>query len=692
MSPRRSVRKVSNYFANADEDSLDENGNIEADDDGDSYEPEKKTKRTTKKVATSPLKPKNKRSKKGEKVTSTKAAKPVVNDDDTDDDVDWEEVENGNIDLDDVVRPAKKKKSKTSPKRKKSSSLKADKPSSSKPKTKRSKKEDVKKDSDDDDDWEDVEESQDFDLDDYQPSVPENIKVSLDPAAAKSKKKEFSIEHWIRLRMNKMIRVSQLNKHRAHLQALIAHLIFINTNINCDQLRALVLSITSKKVHKFKGKVDKFIDVVYDLISRHFTTLETNDDFRPDDDLVSVITQCFHERSINSILHMAMIVAAMLRFHGYYVRVCATMEPIPFKPKELITKDTKFARSTNSASSSTNNIDNQDASNITYWIEVYDEDTSKWIRRELMLNTNVTIPQVLSYVFAIDNEGYVVDVTNRYASDYLTKTIKARRLEDDWWKETMDIVRRPQDSKYEHADSKEFDGMMSNVALPKRISDFKNHPLFVLQRDILKFQAIYPIDAPPVDFFGEMPVFSRSCVHTLKSRETWLKEARTVKPNEKAYKVVESRFANRRTGRREPLDLFGVWQTKDYEPPVAKDGVVPRNAYGNVEIFKECMLPIGTIRLRLPGLARIASKLKIDCAEAVVGFDAHRARGCHPVFDGFVVCEEYKDVLFDAWREENRNTEQRRKERRQKAVLDNWKRLIKGIIIKHNLQVKYGKR
>jgi len=47
-----------------------------------------------------------------------------------------------------------------------------------------------------------------------------------------------------------------------------------------------------------------------------------------------------------------------------------------------------------------------------------------------------------------------------------------------------------------------------------------------------------------------------------------------------------------------PLEIFGFWQTKEYEPPTAENGIVPRNAYGNVELFKECMLPKKTVHLQ----------------------------------------------------------------------------------------------
>lgn len=45
------------------------------------------------------------------------------------------------------------------------------------------------------------------------------------------------------------------------------------------------------------------------------------------------------------------------------------------------------------------------------------------------------------------------------------------------------------------------------------------------------------------------------------------------------------------------LELFGEWQTMDYDPPEAKDGIVPRNEYGNVDLFKKCMLPKGTVHI-----------------------------------------------------------------------------------------------
>lgn len=47
-----------------------------------------------------------------------------------------------------------------------------------------------------------------------------------------------------------------------------------------------------------------------------------------------------------------------------------------------------------------------------------------------------------------------------------------------------------------------------------------------------------------------------------------------------------------------PSELFGEWQTEDFIPPIAQDGKVPRNEWGNVELFTEKLLPQGCVHLK----------------------------------------------------------------------------------------------
>lgn len=77
--------------------------------------------------------------------------------------------------------------------------------------------------------------------------------------------------------------------------------------------------------------------------------------------------------------------------------------------------------------------------------------------------------------------------------------------------------------------------------LPKTVGECKGHPLYVLVRHLLKYEALYPADCVPLGHLktGEA-IYSRYCVYTLCSRETWLKKARVVKPKQEPYKIVKA--------------------------------------------------------------------------------------------------------------------------------------------------------
>ncbi|XP_040851203.1 DNA repair protein complementing XP-C cells isoform X4 [Ochotona curzoniae] len=246
-------------------------------------------------------------------------------------------------------------------------------------------------------------------------------------------------------------------------------------------------------------------------------------------------------------------------------------------------------------------------------------------------------------------------------------------------------------------EAKWFQAKHLDQPLPTSIGIYKNHPLYALKRHLLKFQAIYPESAAILGYCRGEAVYSRDCVHTLHSRDTWLKQARVVRLGEVPYKMVKG-FSNRARKARlaEPqlhnqndLGLFGRWQTEEYQPPVAVDGKVPRNEFGNVYLFLPSMMPIGCVHLNLPNLHRVARKLDIDCVPAVTGFDFHGGY-CHPVTDGYIVCEEFKDVLLAAWENEQALIEKKDKEKKEKRALGNWKLLTKGLLIRERLRLRYG--
>ncbi|XP_051644843.1 DNA repair protein complementing XP-C cells [Manacus candei] len=336
------------------------------------------------------------------------------------------------------------------------------------------------------------------------------------------------------------------------------------------------------------------------------------------------------------------------------------------------------------------------------WLEVFLDREDKWVCVDCV-HGNVGQPQLcfthatkpLFYVVGFDNDGSVRDVTQRYDPVWMTATRKIR-VDPEWWEETLQPYESPNVER-DRKEETEFQVKLQDQPLPTAIGEYKNHPLYALKRHLLKYQAIYPESAAILGYCRGEAVYSRDCVHTLHSRDTWLKKARVVRIGEVPYKMVKGFSNQARKARlmepanrdREDLALFGHWQTEEYQPPIAVDGKVPRNEYGNVYLFLPSMLPIGCVQLKLPNLNRVARKLNIDCVQAITGFDFHGGYS-HPVTDGYVVCEEYKDVLIAAWENEQAEIEKKEKEKREKRALGNWKLLTKGLLIREKLKKRYS--
>ncbi|VDN12146.1 unnamed protein product [Dibothriocephalus latus] len=224
-----------------------------------------------------------------------------------------------------------------------------------------------------------------------------------------------------------------------------------------------------------------------------------------------------------------------------------------------------------------------------------------------------------------------IDLASRYDPQWLSSS-RGCRIADPLWKELLDQMKEYCDTDAAQAgdlrvrtvtmepevrdviDAERIQNCLHQLPLPRRVSDLKNHPLYVLKRHLLKFEVIHPTDAPVVGFLkvgksdslGE-PIFSREFLHICHTREAWLKEAKVVRIGEKPAKIVKALMSMKRkllcdAGGPPPMvELYGPWQVEDYVPPVAENGVVPRNEHGNVELFKPSMLPIGCVHICLSG-------------------------------------------------------------------------------------------
>eukprot|EP01137_Pigoraptor_chileana_P031252 Opistho-2@18793 len=317
-----------------------------------------------------------------------------------------------------------------------------------------------------------------------------------------------------------------------------------------------------------------------------------------------------------------------------------------------------------------------------------------------------TATKPVSHVIAVDNDGCVRDVTRRYIPE--PSRVRKYRLidggvtgkKDDpfsdcaWWRSTLGPLRPKDDELAENEDAL-LDVSQMTRSLPTALVDYKGHPLYALERHLLKFQAIHPRDVVLGHCRGE-PVYPRSNVRDLHTRDAWLKNARVVRDGEMPYKVVKGRQRPSQEGDGDPSAatpkeslLFGEWQTEVYVAAPVVDGIVPKNMHGSVELFRPSMLPRGAVHMRQANIAGLAKRLGIDFAPALVGFEFHAMRST-PLHDGIVVAAENRQLLEDAWREEERERAVRQKAKREASALARWAKLTRSLLTRARLLNKFG--
>ncbi|CAD0108537.1 unnamed protein product [Aureobasidium uvarum] len=343
--------------------------------------------------------------------------------------------------------------------------------------------------------------------------------------------------------------------------------------------------------------------------------------------------------------------------------------------------------------------------------------------------------QVICYVVAHNQDTTAKDVTVRYLKKHqlpgrtkgfrmpvekipvLNKRGKVIKTEDyDFFKRIMSPFVRPQnkrtaaDDVEESTDLKPFKPVTEKAKVAtESLQWYKQSAEFVLERHLRREEAILP-EAKQVRTFtsgkGDKeksePVYRRADVVNCKTVESWHKEGRQIKLGEQPLKMVpvravtlmrkrEMEEAERETGEKLKQGLYGIDQTEWIIPPPIENGVIPKNAYNNIDVYVPSMVPKGAVHIPLRSTARICRKLNIDYAEACTGFEFGKQRAV-PVITGVVVAAENEDAVIDAW--EIEEAERKRKEdvKRQATNLHLWRKFLMGLRIVERIRSDYAGR
>lgn len=341
--------------------------------------------------------------------------------------------------------------------------------------------------------------------------------------------------------------------------------------------------------------------------------------------------------------------------------------------------------------------------------------------------------QVIAYTVGFNADGTAKDVTVRYLKRhqlpgktkgmrmpvekipiYNRKGKVIRNEEYDWFRTLMSMYDRPDvkrtaaDDLEEQTDLKPFKPAKTEDKEVEKesLQWYKQSAEFVLEQHLRREEAIRP-GAKPVKTFTagkgdkakDHQVFRRADVLVCKTVESWHKEGRELRMGEQPVKQVPMRAvtlirkreiedAQRETGQKPTQGLYHEDQTDWIIPPPIENGHIPRNAFGNIDVYVPTMVPKGAVHLPLKGSAKICKKLEIDFAEACTGFEFGKQRAV-PVLTGVVVAQENERLVKDAWNIDRE--EQRRKEdtKRTAAALHWWRKMLLGLRVLDRMKNEY---
>ncbi|KAG6942007.1 hypothetical protein JG688_00018360 [Phytophthora aleatoria] len=334
------------------------------------------------------------------------------------------------------------------------------------------------------------------------------------------------------------------------------------------------------------------------------------------------------------------------------------------------------------------------------WCEVLDEKHKNWIHVDAVRRL-VNRPQEVeplrgkaarfSYVVSIQDDGLLVDVTSRYTVQW-SKSLELR-LADSWLKRVIErfnedttdqrpvteaAARLARPGDVENAlvqEKKKLETLKLAEGMPTSLEGFRKHHLYILERHLGQFECLHPRKV--IGLFKGQPVFLREHVQPLRSAFKWRRLGREVKESERQKPANGS------------LAFFGLWQTTEFEPPPMVDGRVPKNKYGNIEVWSPAHVPRGAVHLHLPRIDAIAESLGIDFAPAVVGFEVRNGRPM-PKMSGIVVAQSHEEMLLDAHAERQQQTIEKAIAHNQKLVLKRWEKLTKRLLLRQRLEDDYG--
>ena len=354
-----------------------------------------------------------------------------------------------------------------------------------------------------------------------------------------------------------------------------------------------------------------------------------------------------------------------------------------------------------------------------YWVEVFSPSTSIWIPLDPLVRNTINKPRTafeppasdllngLCYVIAFEDDGSAKDVTLRYTTHFNSKTRKSRvestKGGEEWWSRVMSHFEKPLPEVRDELEDADFLKKAAQEGMPKNVAEFKGHPVYVLERHLRRNEVIHPrreVGKATVGG-GERKklesVFRRRDVHLCRTADGWYRRGRDVREGMEPLKYAAPRTrlereevgANDEEVDAEGMALYAAYQTEVYVPPPVEGGRIPKNKFGNLDVYVDSMIPPGAIHVRHPLAAKAAAVLGISFADAVTGFEFKGRQGT-AIISGAVVAAEQRIAIVAVIVGLHMQILEQTGAERSRITLSVWRRWLHALKIRERIEQEYG--
>ncbi|KAL4474683.1 hypothetical protein ABPG72_002276 [Tetrahymena utriculariae] len=360
------------------------------------------------------------------------------------------------------------------------------------------------------------------------------------------------------------------------------------------------------------------------------------------------------------------------------------------------------------------------SSEIKYWLEVYDEKSQQWIcfdavQNEILEKFQILLKQnsipVLFIVgynqLEFQNEKlneyihnkrpmknmFLFDITDVHCDRYPKIQVSRRELNFEyWWKNLLQHVSflgNPEHLQDEYkpqiVSEREVKVQIQKSQIPQSYPEFRASEIYITKSMLQKYQGLHPNAQKTNLTFKDEDVYFKEYVVDLHAKTRWRSYQRSVKPNEKPVKQVQSILGNKKM-----VDLFGFWQTEELVYKIREDGTLPRNEYGNWETFAGNP-PEGTVFIEIQGLPKLLKKHNIEYVEAVCGFESTASGRSHVVKNGILAHKKDEERIRQIYQDNYEIMKAQQAENLKKELMGLWRKIFKGVLLKKSISDRQNK-